>query len=73
MITIDLEQEFCSLMRTLIKQIDDKCNSGELTAEEAQRLTEMVEERSDIDILHQQAEQRNYGWSHSGCSFTWKY
>lgn len=39
---INLEQEFQLLMRTVIKQIDIKVSSGELTTEEATKLVDMV-------------------------------
>ena len=42
---INLEQEFQLLMRTVIKQINDKMDRGELTADEGTRLIKMVEGR----------------------------
>jgi hypothetical protein len=43
---IDLEQEFQLLMRVVIKQINDKITTGELTEPEASQLINMVNERT---------------------------
>lgn len=45
---INLEQEFQILMRTVVKQINDKMNRGELTTEEGERLIRMVENRTKL-------------------------
>jgi hypothetical protein len=42
---INLEQEFQILMRTVIKQINDKMSRGELTNDEGELLVGMVEDR----------------------------
>jgi len=42
---IDLEQEFQLLMRVVIKQINDKITTGELTEPEASQLIDMVNDR----------------------------
>lgn len=61
---IDLEQEFQQLMRTVLKQIEDKVQSGELTRTEANHLITMVNVRmhpptdDDRDDLEE-------GWSES--------
>jgi hypothetical protein len=43
---VDLEQEFQLLMQNAIKQINDKLSVGELTADEAEQLTRIVNNRS---------------------------
>ena len=57
---INLEQEFQILMRTVLKQINDKKDRGELTYDEATLLIDMVEDR-----------MRPFptaAWDSSGCS-----
>lgn len=44
--SIDLEQEFFLLMRTVHKRITDKYDAGELTSDEAEALTQMVKDRT---------------------------
>lgn len=61
---IDLEQEFQLLMRTVIKQIDDKVQRGELTDHEAADLLEMLEDRMQV-----KAEPFPIpAWNNSGCT-----
>lgn len=56
---IDLEQEFQLLIRTVIKQINDKVTSGELTQFEAGQLTTMVNLRTQLPA------QTEVAWSES--------
>jgi hypothetical protein len=59
---IDLEQEFQLLMRTVIKQIGEKVERGELTDHEAADLLRMVEDRM-------QFQKESVAWNTSGCNF----
>lgn len=67
---IDLEQEFQLLMRTVVKQIEDKVQRGELTRPEANQLLTMVDVRMNpfpkphpTDRLYELDEDE--GWSAS--------
>jgi hypothetical protein len=60
---IDLEQEFQMLMRTVIKQIGDKRDRGELTDLEAADLLRMVEDRMQAP----QKSDPDRAWSSSNC------
>jgi hypothetical protein len=60
---IDLEQEFQLLMRTVVKQIEDKVATGELTRREANDLITMVNLRTV-----RPTELGDEGWSQSTIS-----
>jgi hypothetical protein len=67
---IDLEQEFEQLRSSVIKQINDKIESGELSAEEGGRLTEMVYARMVVSTLPEEdrcpdGHAGDCGWSPS--------
>jgi hypothetical protein len=69
---INLEQEFQILMRTVIKQINDKMNRGELTDNEGKQLIKMVETRTrEPDLFEDDPTYTDYtydqGWSSSSC------
>ncbi len=57
---IDLEHEFQLLKDAAIKQIGDKLAKGELTDEQADKLTDMVQEGMNPPQT---------AWSSSGCSY----
>jgi hypothetical protein len=69
---IDLEQEFQILMRAVVKQIDDKEQRGELTTDEAVRLSDMIRER-----MQPPERKPARAWNSSGCydvlntDYTW--
>jgi hypothetical protein len=60
---IDLEQEFQLLMRTVVKQIENKVDTGELTRREANDLISMVNLRTQ-----RPTELGDEGWSPSTIS-----
>lgn len=60
---IDLEQEFQLLMRTVVKQIEDKVSTGELTRKEGNDLITMVNLRTV-----RPTELGDEGWSASTIS-----
>jgi hypothetical protein len=71
---INLEQEFQLLMRTVIKQINDKMDRGELTANEGEQLTKLVEARMQPPAPVDEWDDPTYsdytydqGWSPSSC------
>lgn len=64
---IDLEQEFQLLMRTVVKQIEDKVNAGALTRPEANQLLTMVNTRM------QPPEQEAWSASTQACMDAYQY
>ena len=48
---VDLEQEYQLLMLGVIKQINDKLYNGDLSSQEAEKLTKLVEYRAIFSVI----------------------
>lgn len=61
---VDLESEFEKLKQEMIKKLADRVTAGELTAEEAEKLTDMVNGRVVYQDDYYQRDDDD-GWSSS--------
>ena len=67
---VDLEQEYQLLMLGVIKQINDKLYNGDLSSQEAEKLTKLVEYRAIFSVIAPEdrcpyGHDYACGWSHS--------